>query len=64
MSDLPPLRRWWRSYSERDGWGQAGVVLEAVVLVGCVLVSAVMVVLGGLLADLLSAWLDPRQREA
>ena len=34
------------------------------VLVGCVLVSAVMVVLGGLLADLLSAWIDPRQREA
>ena len=34
------------------------------VLVGCVLVGAVMVVAGGLLADLLAAWLDPRQREA
>jgi len=34
---LPPLRRWWRSYSSRDAWGQAAVVLEAVVLAGCVL---------------------------
>lgn len=34
------------------------------VLVGCVLVGSVMVVLGGLLADVLTALADPRQREA
>lgn len=34
------------------------------VLVGCVLVGAVMVVIGGLLADVLTALADPRQREA
>jgi peptide/nickel transport system permease protein len=43
---------------------QAVLARDAPLILGCACLSSALVVLGGLLADLLAAALDPRAREA
>ena len=47
----PPLRRWIRRFEELDPWSQAGVVLEAVIVVGAVLFTVAQLGPGMLSAD-------------